>query len=132
MHDINVEHYTDKLEHMVDRSEHSEPEPPHKAPVPIHEHIHKLHSSIPETITETEEPVNKADFFDNEQDTTENTKEEPIYGIQTYKGKTEPTLKQCEVCGKTFPAKTKRTVTCSPDCQKAKSREKRKETAGKK
>jgi hypothetical protein len=110
-----------------------EPEPSHKAPVPIHEHIHKLHSeSIPETVTEKEEPVNEADFFDNEPDTTENTKEEPIYEVQTYKDKKELTLKQCEVCGKTFPAKTKRTVTCSPDCQKAKSREKRKEKASKK
>jgi len=162
LHDINVEHYTDKLEHTVGRSEHpepetshkapipihehvqklhsepileiqepikNEPEPSHKAPIPIHEHIHKLHS---EPITETEELVNEAVFFDNEPDTTENIKEEPIYGIQTYKDKKELTLKQCEVCGKTFPAKTKRTVTCSPDCQKAKSREKRKEKAGKK
>jgi len=163
-HDINVEHYADKLEHIVDKSEHpepshkapipihehvqklhsepiiesqepikKEPEPSHKAPVHIHEHIHKLHSeSIPETITETEEPLKEADFFDNEPDTTENTKEESIYEIQTYKDKKELTLKQCEVCGKPFHAKTKRTVTCSPDCQKAKNREKRKEKAGKK
>jgi len=128
LHDINVEHYTDKLEHMVDRSEHSEPEPPHKAPVPIHEHIHKLHSeSIPETVTEKEEPVNEADFFDNEPDTTENTKEEPIYGIQTYKGKKEPILKNCEVCGKIFHAQTKRALVCSPKCRKAKSRKKGKD-----
>jgi len=109
--------------------EKNEHEPSHKAPIPIHEHIHKLHS---EPITETEEQVNEADFFDNEPDTTENTKEEPIHGIRTYKDKKELTLKQCEVCGKTFPAKTKRTVTCSPDCQKAKNREKRKENQRKK
>ncbi len=128
VHDINVEHYTAKLKHMVDTSEYSESEPSHKALITIHEHIHKLHS---EPITETEEQVCVADFFGKECDTIEKTVEEPIYGIQTYKNKKELTLRQCEVCGKTFAAKTKRTVTCSPDCRKAKSREKEKEKAGK-
>ena len=115
LHDINVEHYTDKLERMVDRSEHSEPEPLHKALTPIHENIHRLHSeSIPEPIkapipvhenihklhseptTETEEQVCEADFFGKECDTIEKTEEEPIHGIQTYRDKKEPTLKQCE------------------------------------
>jgi hypothetical protein len=129
LHDIDVEHYTAKLKHTVDTSEHSESEPSHKALIPIHEHIQKLHS---EPMTETEEQVCVADFFGTECDTIEKTVEEPIYGIQTYKNKKELTLKQCEVCGKTFPAKTKRTVTCSPDCRKAKSREKGKEKTGKK
>jgi len=129
LHDINVEHYTDKLERMVDRSEHSEPEPLHKAHIPIHVHIQKLHSEL---IPETKEQVCEADFFCNECDMIEKTEEEPIHGIQTYIGKKEPTLKQCEVCGKTFPAKTKRACYCSDKCRKAKSREKGKEKAGKK
>jgi hypothetical protein len=116
LRDINVEHYTDKLERMVDRSEHAEPEPlhkaltpihenihklhsepipemqepvkkesepSHKAPIPIHEHVHKLHS---EPIPERPETVNEADFFDNEQDTIENTIEEPIQEIPTKTG----------------------------------------------
>jgi hypothetical protein len=113
-HDINVEHYTDKLERMVDRSEQSEPEPLHKALTPIHENIHSLHSEpipepipdeIPEPIkapipvhenihklhsepiTEKEEYVCQDDFFGKECDTIEKTEEEPIHGIQTYKGK---------------------------------------------
>ena len=84
LHDINVEHYTDKLEHMIDRSEHSEPEPSHKAPIPIHEHIHKLHS---EPKTETEEQVCEADFFGKECDTIEKTGEEPIMGYRNIKVK---------------------------------------------
>jgi hypothetical protein len=117
LHDINVEHYTDKLEHMIDRSEHSEPEPSFKAPIPIHEHIHKLHSEpilemqepikkepetshkapIPihehihklhsEPITETEEQVCEADFFGKECDTIEKTGEEPIMGYRNIKVK---------------------------------------------
>jgi hypothetical protein len=113
-HDINVEHYTDKLERMVDRSEQSEPEPLHKALTPIHENIHSLHSEripepipddIPEPIkapipvhenihklhsepkTEKEEHVCQDDFFGKECDTIEKTEEEPIHGIQTDRGK---------------------------------------------
>ncbi len=83
-HDINVEHYTDKLECMVDISEQSEPEPLHKALTHIHENIHSLHS---EPITEKEEHVCQDDFFGKECDTIEKTEEEPIHGIQTYRGK---------------------------------------------
>jgi hypothetical protein len=90
LHDVNVEHYIDKLDHIVDRSEHYEPKPSHKAPIPIHEHIHKLHS---EPITETEEQECETDFFGKECDTIEMKGEEPIYEIQTYKDKKEPTLK---------------------------------------
>ena len=157
--DINIEHYTDKLERMVDRSAHSEPELLHKALTPIHENIHKLHSetilepipdNIPELIrapipvhenihklhseqkTEAEELACEADLFGKECDTIEKTEEEPVHGIQTYRGKKGPTLKQCEVCGKIFHAQTKRAVTCSPNCRKVKSREKGKENSGKK
>lgn len=110
-----------------------EPEPLHKVLTPIHEHIEKLHSEpIPEPIPERIERVDEANFFDNEPDTTEGTKEESIHEIQTYKGKNEPTLIPCEVCGKLFPAKTKRARVCSPKCREAKSQEKGKDKAGKK
>ena len=154
LHDINVEHYTDKLERIVDRPEHSELEPLHKtltpihenihslhyetipdnvpepikAPIPIHEHVHKLNSEL---IPKTKEQACAADFFCNECDTIEKIEEEPLHEIQTYKGKKEPIIKICEVCGKTFPAKTKRSCYCSEKCRKAKSREKGKEKAGK-
>jgi hypothetical protein len=133
----------------------NEPGPSHKAPIPIHEHIHRLHSeTIPEAIPETKsekncrdneamtcisesacfvpeakEQVCEADFFGNECDTIEKTEEEPIHEIQTYKGKKEPILKKCEVCGKTFSAQTKRALVCSVNCRKAKSRNKTKEKA---
>jgi len=151
LRDINVEHYTDKLERMVDRSEHSEHEPLHKAltpihenihsihsepipepikaPIPVHENIHKLHSEL---ITEKEEQICEADFFGKECDTIEKTEEEPIHEIQRYKGKKEPIIKFCEVCGKSFTAQTKRACYCSDKCRKAKSREKGKEKTVKK
>jgi hypothetical protein len=75
LHDINVEHYTDKLERIVEKSEHSEPEPSHKALTPVHENIHKLNSEL---IPETKEQVCEADFFCNECDAIEKTEEEPI------------------------------------------------------
>jgi hypothetical protein len=128
-------------------------EPSNKAPIPIHEHIHKLHSeTIPEAIRETKsennysdnkamtcmsesacfvpeakEQVREADFFSKECDTIEKAEEESIHGIQTYKGKKEPILKKCEVCGKTFHAQTKRACYCSDKCRKAKRREKGKD-----
>ncbi len=106
LHDIDVEHYTDKLERMIDISEHpepsslqasqkevkktkdksikkpiqTEPEPLHKAPIPIHEHIHKLHS---EPISEPKESVTEYNFFDKEPEPTEKLIEEPIEEIST-------------------------------------------------
>ncbi len=104
-------------------------EPSHKAHTPIHVHTQNLHSEhIPETITEKEKQVCENDFFGNECDTVVKTEEEPIKDISN-KGKKKTFPKDCEVCGKIFPAQTKRALVCSPKCRKAKSRINAKEKA---
>jgi hypothetical protein len=82
LHDIEVEHYTDKLERTVappakepaslkaqekeiikskpiKKLVENEPEPPHKAPVTVHENVHML----------KHEPISGANYDDNESGT---------------------------------------------------------------
>jgi hypothetical protein len=138
MHDINVEHYTDKLERTIDDTSEDQEryslQASHKAPIPIHEHIHKLHSEpISETLIETKEPVDEEDFFDMEPEPAEKPIEESIGEIPLsamIPGENGMYRIECTECN-TVTYKTQPSYTCSDKCRMKRSRRLREERAKK-
>lgn len=133
MHDINVEHYTDKLERTIDNTSKGQEryslQASHKAPISIHEHIHKLHSEpISEILIKTKEPVDEDDFFDMEPEPAEKPIEDPIGEIplsEMIPGKDGMYKIECTECN-TVMYKTQPSYTCSDKCRMKRNRRLRK------